>query len=127
MDPEEAIYSLEAVGHDFYVYKDKASGQLRVRPFVFVPLFDARDVVCVAVVQVTASDHLQIRRRIQQHGCQELAACEEALAEDALPACVLQRASNAAGYHVCSSACMCHAVIRPATSCRAPLAEVAWW
>jgi hypothetical protein len=30
MDPEEAIYSLEAVGHDFYVYKDKASGQLRV-------------------------------------------------------------------------------------------------
>jgi hypothetical protein len=30
MDPEEAIYSLEAVGHDFYIYKDKASGQLRV-------------------------------------------------------------------------------------------------
>eukprot|EP00883_Tetradesmus_obliquus_P003153 jgi/Sobl393_1/13385/SZX60742.1 len=31
MDPEEAIYSLEAVGHDFYVYRDKASGELRVR------------------------------------------------------------------------------------------------
>ncbi|WIA20987.1 hypothetical protein OEZ85_005324 [Tetradesmus obliquus] len=30
MDPEEAIYSLEAVGHDFYVYRDKASGELRV-------------------------------------------------------------------------------------------------
>jgi hypothetical protein len=31
MDPEEAIYSLEAVGHDFYVYRDKASNELRVR------------------------------------------------------------------------------------------------
>lgn len=31
MDPEEAIYSLEAVGHDFYVYRDKASSELRVR------------------------------------------------------------------------------------------------
>jgi hypothetical protein len=30
MDPEEAIYSLEAVGHDFYVYRDKASNELRV-------------------------------------------------------------------------------------------------
>ncbi|KAF6255828.1 chloroplast-specific ribosomal protein [Scenedesmus sp. NREL 46B-D3] len=30
MDPEEAIYSLEAVGHDFYVYRDKASSELRV-------------------------------------------------------------------------------------------------
>lgn len=30
MDPDEAIYSLEAVGHDFYVYRDKASNELRV-------------------------------------------------------------------------------------------------
>jgi hypothetical protein len=32
MTPDEAIDAMEAVGHDFYVYRDSASNDIQVGP-----------------------------------------------------------------------------------------------